>query len=30
VTDADADTVLVAPGLTGPSARVYQVLKEPR
>jgi alpha-galactosidase len=30
VTDADADTVLVAPGLTGPSARVYQILTEPR
>jgi alpha-galactosidase len=29
VTDTHADAVLLSPGLIGPSARVYQVLKEP-
>jgi alpha-galactosidase len=28
VTDAHADSVLLSPGLAGPSARVYQILKE--
>ena len=29
VTDTYAGSVLLSPGLAGPSARVYQVLKEP-